>query len=84
MSEVIHQPEQHRFVIVTQGIESVLTYRLFEQAGRQAIDFNSTYVPPSLRGHGLAEKLVRAGLHWAKGQGYLLNASCWYVAKFIR
>ena len=84
MVEVIHQPELQRFVIDSPGVKSVLTYRLFEQDGRQAIDFNSTYVPPSLRGQGLAEKLVRNGLHWAKAQGYLLNASCWYVAKFIR
>ena len=31
-----------------------------------------------------AEKLVRAGLAWAKSQNYELHASCWYVAKFIR
>ncbi len=83
-SEVIHQPALQRFVIDTQGVESVLSYRLFQRDDRQAIDFNSTYVPPSLRGKGLAEKLVRAGLHWARAQGFELHASCWYVAKFLR
>ncbi len=84
MTDVIHQPELNRFLIDSLGVESVLMYRLFEQAGKPAIDFSSTYVPPSLRGQGLAEKLVRTGLQWARAQGYELHASCWYVAKFIR
>lgn len=84
MSEVQHQPNQQRFVIHHEGAEALLAYRLFSNGAIPAIDFTSTYVPPEFRGQGLAEKLVRTGLKWAKAQGYELHASCWYVAKFIR
>jgi len=84
METVQHIPERNRFVINYEGAEAILQYALFNHAGKQAIDFNSTFVPPEFRGKGLAEKLVRAGIKWAKEQGYELHASCWYAAKFIR
>ncbi len=77
---VIHQPEQARFVITLAAGEAVLAYRL----QGLAVDFYSTYVPEQLRGHGLAERLVRTGLRWARQESLQVNASCWYVAKFLR
>lgn len=74
-----HQPDQQRFVLIKDGQECVLDYRL---SGKQ-IDFTHTYVPFRLRGQGLAEVLVAAGLQWARAQGYELSASCWYVQKFL-
>lgn len=84
MQNVNHIPEQKRFVIDCEGAESVLEYALFNQSSTTAIDFTHTFVPPQCRGKGLAEKLVRTGIKWAKEQGYELHASCWYAAKFIR
>lgn len=84
MAEVKHLPEEHRFVIDCEDEEAVLLYRVFMNNDTTAIDFSSTYVPTQHRGKGLAEKLVRVGLEWAKAQHYELHASCWYVAKFIR
>ncbi len=85
MEDIQHYPDQHRFVLACGGSEAVLHYRLSNvQQGVVAIDFNSTFVPPEFRGKGLAEKLVRTGIKWAKEQGYELHASCWYAAKFIR
>ena len=77
---VKHLVEQQRFVIEKDGFESVLDYEL----DGNSIDFTHTYVPTELRGQGLAEKIVRAGIAWAKEQGYELHASCSYAAKFIR
>lgn len=76
---VIHQAEQQRFIIEQDGHECVLDYVL---EGKQ-IDFTHTYVPFRLRGKGLAEELVKEGLAWAKTQGYDIQASCWYVRKFL-
>jgi uncharacterized protein len=85
MGTVIHHPELNCFVLDANGAEATLKYRLFNNGqGVTTIDFNSTFVPPEFRGKGLAEKLVRAGLKWAKEQDYVLTASCWYVAKFIK
>lgn len=77
---VEHQQDKQRFVIPVNGHEAVLEYRL----DGKNIDFNRTYVPDELRGKGLAERLVRHGLKWAKAQDYEIQASCWYVQKFLK
>ena len=79
-ASVQHQPEYQRFIIQLPEGEARLTYRIH---GRD-IDFNNTYVPTDLRGQGLAERLVRAGLRWAKAEQLSISASCWYVARFLR
>lgn len=84
MTDVQHLPDEQRFVILHEGSEAILAYRLFSNGAKPAIDFNSTYVPPEFRGRGFAERLVRTGLKWAKEHGYELHASCWYAEKFIR
>lgn len=78
---VIHQPDEQRFVVKQDGQESVLEYRLLRDQG---IDFTHTFVPVALRGHGIAEKLVRTGLDWARQQGFEITSSCWYVSRFLK
>lgn len=78
---VTHQPGQQRFVTVLEGQESVLEYRLLPDHG---IDFTHTFVPESLRGQGIAEKLVRTGIGWAREQGFEMTASCWYVSRILK
>jgi predicted GNAT family acetyltransferase len=78
--KVQHQEERQRFVIMSGGHESVLEYRLLPGG---AIDFSRTFVPENLRGHGIAEKLVRTGIAWARENDFELQASCWYVRRFI-
>ncbi|MBZ9613341.1 GNAT family N-acetyltransferase [Rheinheimera maricola] len=77
---ILHQAEQQRFVLQLAGAEAVLDYTV----NSNNINFHHTFVPPAFRGKGLAEKLVRHGLAWAKSQQYQLYASCSYVQKFLR
>ena len=79
--DIVHQPEHNRFVVEVDGQQALLEYRLLAD---QRIDFSYTFVPPLLRGQGIAEKLVRTGLAWARGQAYDMQASCWYVQRFLR
>lgn len=74
-----HQAEQQRFVLNKDGHECVLEYLV---TGSD-IDFTRTYVPFALRGQGLAEELVKAGLAWADQQQYHKQASCWYVQRYL-
>lgn len=76
---VEHQMEYNRFLLSQDGHDCVLEYQISDDR----INFSSTYVPPELRNHGLAEKLVRAGLKWARDNGYQITATCWYVQKFL-
>ena len=78
---VIHEPDKHRFVAERDGQESVLEYRLLPDRG---IEFTHTFVPVAFRGHGIAEKLVRTGLDWARQQGFEITSSCWYVSRFLK
>ncbi|MEZ9594000.1 GNAT family N-acetyltransferase [Shewanella sp. 10N.261.52.F9] len=80
MTEVTHLTNESRFVINLDGAQAVLAYELYDNS----CNFNNTYVPPELRGKGLAEKLVRHGLKWAKTQQLEVEASCWYVQKFLK
>ena len=78
---IVHQPELTRFVAEVGGQQALLEYRLLSGQG---IDFSYTFVPPLLRGQGIAEKLVRTGLAWARDQSFDIQASCWYVQRFLR
>ena len=79
--DIVHQAGQQRFVVEIDGQQARLEYRLL--AGQQ-VDFSYTFVPPSLRGQGIAERLVRAALAWAREQDLGMQASCWYVQRFLR
>ncbi len=81
--QVLHQAEQHCFVIQTAGAEARLEYRLFQLQGRSAVDFYHTFVPPELRGRGIAGVLTDAALTWAKSQQLQIHASCSYVSRYL-
>ena len=80
MSDVIHQANEQRFVLERDGATCILDYRI----SGDRVNFTHTFVPSELRGKGLAETLVRQGLRWADENGLRKEASCWYVAKFLR
>jgi predicted GNAT family acetyltransferase len=46
--------------------------------------FTHTFVPPELRGRGIAEALVRTALEYAKAERLRVIPACSYVATFIR
>lgn len=86
MFKIEHQPEHRRFLVnsvAEHAIESspaVLEYVMLDNS---SIDFTRTYVPIRQRGKGIAEALVEEGLNWAKQQNFTIQASCWYVDKFL-
>lgn len=79
--DVLHEPDRQRFVVTVTDLESVLEYR---QPRPGTIEFTRTFVPESLRGRGIAERLVRTGLRWARAEADEVQASCWYVQRFLQ
>lgn len=77
---VRHNPAASRFEAKVGTQLAVADYGLEE--GR--IIFTHTYVPTGLRGHGIAEKLVRAGLEFARAEQRQVVPECSYVAVFIQ
>ncbi len=80
MQKVIHEADQHRFVLRHGGAEVVVHYRPVDET---AVDFISTYTPPELRGRGLARRVVEAGLAWAAAGGLRVIPTCSYVARVM-
>lgn len=83
--DVQHDLDKQCFTIELNHTSAVLEYRLLPEAvgGAVGVDFTRTYVPSEFRGQGYAETLVKQGLSWAKQQGLKVQASCWYVRRFL-
>ena len=78
--EVIHNQEEHRFELTTDGQVAVLDYML----KGDIIIFTHTGVPPAIGGRGLGSKLVKTGLDYAKEHHLQVRSLCWFVSKYIR
>lgn len=81
---IVHLAEQQCFIVAAQGLQARLEYHYITQAERPSVNFTHTFVPVEWRGQGIAERLVRHGLAWAKAEQLGCMASCSYVAKFLR
>lgn len=78
--EVHHNIAEHRFEATVDGHRCMCDYH--QQNGEMV--FTHTFVAPELRGRGIAEKLVRAALDYARQESFRVVPECSYVAAFIR
>ncbi len=76
---VTHNQAEQRFETQVYGQLAVCDYQM---EGRQMV-FTHTYVPTELRGRGIAQKLVRAALDYAREENYRVVPACSYVDAFI-
>lgn len=80
MSESItHQIDSKRFEMVVDGHACTLDYS-DHAAG---VSFDSVQVPKAVGGRGLAGKLTRHALDWARSRGLSVQPACPYVAAWI-
>lgn len=79
LPDVIHNTAESRFEMTVDGHLSVAEYHLRD--GRMV--FTHTFVPPELRGRGIAELLVLAGFRHAREHGYRIVPQCSYVAVLL-
>lgn len=75
-----HEPEARRFVADIDGAAAYITYR--EVDGR-ILDLNHTFVPPALRGGGIASQLTAHALRFARAEGCRVVPSCPFVAAYV-
>ena len=78
--EVRRDDERHRYYALLDGQEAHIR---FAPAGPGTLDFQHTEVPPELRGHGVAEALVRQALEDVRARGEHIIATCPYVKAFL-
>jgi predicted GNAT family acetyltransferase len=79
-ADIRHEPQAQRFVIDSAGVTALIQYRRLDD---QTLDFNHTYVPPALRGGGIASQLTDHALRYAREHGYKVVPSCPFVAVYI-
>jgi len=77
---VEHNQDESRFEVHVNEMTAVLAYRLRENV----ITFTHTGVPPALEGNGIGSLIVRAGLDYAREQGYRVVPRCSFVDAYIR
>ena len=77
---VTNNEEAQQFEARVNGLRALLTYRRFP--GR--IVLNHTEVPQPLEGKGLAAKLARTALDFARANHLRVVPLCRYVSMFIR
>ena len=69
-----------RFEMLVDGLRAVLTYSRFHDR----IEFVHAEVPQSLEGQGLAAKVTRFALDFARANHLRVVPRCPYVSNFIR
>ena len=77
---VTHNEQAQRFELLVAGLRALITYRRFPDR----IIFVHAEVPPPLEGQGLAAKLARVALDFARVNHLHVVPLCPYVSNFIR
>jgi uncharacterized protein len=77
---VIHNEEAHRFEARVDGLRALMSYHRFPDR----LVVTHTEVPPPLEGHGLAGKLARTALDFARANQLRVVPLCPYLASFLR
>jgi len=78
--DVTHDEQAHRFELHVDGLLALLTYRRFPDK----IILDHTEVPHPLEGKGLAAKLARFALDFARHQHLRVVPLCPYISSFLR
>ncbi len=75
-----HNQKKFKFQAYVGEKESYLSYR---KEPYKTLEYYETFVPESLRGKGIASKIVDFALNHAKENGYKVIATCPFVANYI-
>ncbi|HKW63935.1 MAG TPA: GNAT family N-acetyltransferase [Candidatus Acidoferrum sp.] len=77
---VTHHEEAHRFEAAVDDFRSLLAYRPFHDR----LVLYHTEVPAPIEGQGIAAKLTRAALDFARANHLRVVPLCPYVSSFMR
>lgn len=76
---VVHNPEAKRFEMAVEGMTAFSKYL---RAGNKLI-IEHTEVPAALEGRGIAGRIVRTALDYARGQELVVLPLCPYAKAWI-
>lgn len=75
-----HEPARRRFLAEAAEGTGLLEYDTLDPA---TLDFRHTYVPPELRGRGIAGIVTKFALDYARANALGVVPSCPYVARYL-
>jgi len=81
-----HDAERHRFVVLQRrdaGEDRVVGEAHYTLLGDHGIDFDHTFVTPSMRGTGLSDLLAAHALTDELVHGRKIQASCWFIDAYL-
>ena len=78
--QVTNDERTHRFEVESDAQTAFLSYR--HVGGSLTLDH--TEVPPELEGRGIASKLARTALEYARERGLEVVPICPYVSKYLK
>ena len=78
--EVLHFPQKGRFGVDLGRGQAILDYRI----EGNTMYFLHTEVPPEFEGRGIASRLARAGLDFARQNGYQIVAYCSFIEGYLQ
>jgi uncharacterized protein len=79
-AQVVHNSAAQQFELRVGDLLCLLQYRV---AGAKMIIFH-TEVPPAVQNRGLAERMTKAALEFARAEGFKVEPRCPYTAAFLR
>jgi predicted GNAT family acetyltransferase len=79
--DVVHNTAARRFEIGLDGKYALIQYRM---RGDDTLVFTHTEVPPEFEGRGIAGKIAKVALDYAKNEGLTVEPLCPYVATYIK
>jgi len=79
--DIHHERDAHRFVARTAGAEAVLEYAV---VNADTLDYHHTFVPPELRGSGIASQLTEYALRYARDNRLKVRPTCPFVARYLQ
>jgi predicted GNAT family acetyltransferase len=78
--KISHNVARRRFEVAAGDSLAVLEYSPLDET---KLDYRHTFVPPAMRGRGVASRLVRFGLDYALEQRLTVVPSCPFVAAYL-
>jgi predicted GNAT family acetyltransferase len=76
---ITHKSDDKRFQMVVEAHPCELHYSFHGQT----VSFDSVQVPDAVGGRGIAGRLTRHALDWARAEGLSVHPACPYVASWI-
>lgn len=78
---VVHNPDEKRFEVQLDNDNIAVTE--YMQHGKNMV-FTHTEVPEAYEGRGIAGKLAKTALNYAKDEGYKVQPLCPFIRSYVK